>query len=385
MAVRTHIARDESPDGEDRLRLAKWVSAALVLLGALSSYIGLATLEMSVLAREAQLALSLVLTVVGVVLLASRPSMVLMKAGVVLGTFSISGMLATADDFGTTPFFYLWPAVFAAYFASPRFLVATLITISGTLMAALVVSPIAWAVKADIFIGTNLSVGMMACLVAYMRRRAERLHAQLQRAAHTDALTGLLNRRGFDPELERLVSRASATGTSLSVAMFDLDHFKRFNDAHGHIMGDEALRRMATILAEQCRDIDLVARFGGEEFAVVLPGVESEAAQSLAERVAWALGVEVVDEYLRLTTSTGVASLDPDSHTESITALLTRADQALYAAKHGGRARAAWWTDGAIVVGDHVDVPAPAVVTRFPAPAPRVRPASPQGDERASA
>jgi PleD family two-component response regulator len=140
------------------------------------------------------------------------------------------------------------------------------------------------------------------------------------------------------------------------------------------------------VLFRSCRDVDLVARFGGEEFAVVLPGVESEAAQSLAERVAWALGVEVVDESLRLTTSTGLASLDPDSHTESITALLTRADQALYAAKNGGRARAAWWADGGIVVGDHVDVPAPAVVTQFPAPVPQVRAASPRpGDERASA
>lgn len=379
------IARGERPVGSDQLRLAKWVSAALVLLGALASYIGLATLEMSAVAHDAQLVLSIALTIVGAILAIARPSPALMRVGVLLGVCAISGMLATADDFGTTPFFYLWPAVFAAYFASMRFLVITLATISSTLMVALIVSGIAWAVKLDIFIGTNLSVGMMAALVAFMRRRAERLHEQLEVAAHTDALTGLLNRRGFDTELERLVSAASATGAPLSVAMFDLDHFKRFNDAHGHIVGDDALRRMASILAEQCRDADLVARFGGEEFVVVLPGLGADGAQALADRVAWALGVEAVDEQLRLTTSTGLAVLEPEHHAESITALLTRADQALYAAKNGGRARAAWWAAGVIEVGTQARVPEPAVVTPFPA-SQQVRSALPPvDDERASA
>lgn len=386
MATPTLTAREGTLEGTDQLRLAKWVCAVLVLVGATTSYIGVATLDMSTVAREAQLLLAILLTLVGVALAIARPNPALMRVAVLLGTCAISGMLATADDFGTTPFFYLWPAVFSAYFASTRFLAITLATIGGTLMAALVVSAISWSVKIDIFIGTTLSVGIMAALVGYMRRRAERLHEQLQLAAHTDPLTGLLNRRGFDPELEQLVSRASATGAPLSVAMFDLDHFKRFNDAHGHILGDEALRRMATILSDQSRDVDLVARFGGEEFVVVLPGFEASEARALADRVALALGVEVVDERLRLTTSSGLADLDPERRDESITALLTRADQALYAAKNGGRARAAWWAAGVIEVGEHVRVPTAAVVTPFPA-AQQLRPTvTPAGeDERASA
>ena len=366
MALPHDTSSETEQSAADRLRLAKRVSIALLYGGAVSSYIGVATLQMSALAFDAQLALSVVLTLLGTAIAVLPPNKALMQAGVITAVLTISGMLATADDFGTTPFFFLWPAVFAAYFASTRFLVVTLVTISVTLMAALVVSPIAWSVKVDIFIGTNLSVGMMAALVHYMRSRAERLHHQLELAAHTDALTGLLNRRAFDPELERQLRAACASGSKLSVVMFDLDHFKRFNDDHGHIVGDQALRRMASTLQEQCRQIDLVARFGGEEFVVVLPGVEAAGARSFAERVAWALGVEPIERTLRLTTSSGAATLDPDSHAETFVALLTRADQALYAAKGAGRARAAWWSTDGIEIGDEVQVPVSATLTAMP-------------------
>lgn len=368
MSSPTQLSPHGGQSEDERLRLAKRISVALLLLGALSSYLGVATLEMSPLAFGAQLALAIVLTVLGIAIAVLPPNRALMRVGIIAAVFTISGMLATADDFGTTPFFYLWPAVFAAYFSSTRFLLLTLATIAITLVAALVVSPFAWAVKADIFVGTSLSVGGMAALVAYMRARAERLHDQLELAANTDALTGLLNRRALDPELQRLVGAASVAEATLSVVMFDLDHFKRFNDHHGHIVGDEALRRMANVLVEQSRPVDVVARFGGEEFAVVLPGVDVAGARSFAERVAWALGVEPVERSLRLTTSSGVATLDPDSHTETIVALLTRADQALYAAKGAGRARAAWWAAGGIEIGDEVEVPSTATLTAMPDP-----------------
>lgn len=375
MTIPTHLSPQRGQSEADRLQLSKRISVVLLLLGALSSFLGVATLEMTPLASGAQLALAIVLTLLGTAIAVVPPNRVLMLAGVIASVCTISGMLATADDFGTTPFFYLWPAVFAAYFVTPRFLLATLATIAVTLMAALVVSSIGWAVKADIFIGTSLSVGGMAALVAYMRNRAERLHDQLELAAHTDALTGLRNRRALDPELERLLAEASSAGTPMSVVMFDLDHFKRFNDHHGHIVGDEALRRMAAVLVDQSRPVDVVARFGGEEFVVVLPGVEVTGACSFAERVAWALGIEPVERSLRLTSSSGVASLDAEAHTETIVALLTRADQALYAAKDAGRARAAWCTADGIEIGDEVQVPAAATLTAIPVPgAPRSEP-----------
>ena len=356
MAFPFQIDEDDPATGEPS-KLAQRACAALALLGSATSYVGVATLEMSQLAFDAQLVLATMLLIVGIAVATLRPRQRLLNVAVLLGVVAISGMIATADDLGTTPFFYLWPAVFAAYFASVRFLAATVFTIAATLAGALVVNDLTWSVRVDYLIGTTLSVGMMGFLVSHMRSRAERLNAKLELAAGTDALTGLRNRRAFDPDLELMVGDAARTGAKLSIVMCDLDHFKRFNDAHGHIVGDEALRRMSAALQEQCRPIDTVARFGGEEFVVVLPGVGAAGARSYAERVAWGLGVETIDEALRLTASCGIATFGPEGADESAISLLTRADEALYAAKHAGRSRAAWWADGGIRVGETIDVP----------------------------
>src|SRR5690349_1233479 len=111
MAHPMDIGSEGERDAADRLRLAKRVSMALLFLGALSSYIGVATLQMSALAFYAQLALAMVLTALGTAIAVLPPNKNLMQAGVIAAVFTISGMLATADDFGTTPFFFLWPAV----------------------------------------------------------------------------------------------------------------------------------------------------------------------------------------------------------------------------------------------------------------------------------
>ena len=154
--------------------------------------------------------------------------------------------------------------------------------------------------------------------------------------ATSDALTGLLNRRGAEERLQAEVDRSRRYGHPLSVAWFDLDHFKQVNDRYGHEVGDVVLSAIATVVRRSVRAPDSVARWGGEEFAVVLPEQGLDEASRTAERLRQAIeGLELdLPGEERVTASFGVAELGP---TESVADLVRRADQSVYAAKHGGR------------------------------------------------
>mgnify|MGYP003871795645 CR=1 FL=1 len=169
-----------------------------------------------------------------------------------------------------------------------------------------------------------------------LREQAQQieLHAA---EARTDALTLLANRRAFDDELARRVAELRRHGRAFSLLMADVDHFKRFNDLHGHPAGDEVLRSLAKLLRQKMREMDLVARYGGEEFAVILPGTDFHEACQAALRLRQ--GVEEArfrygGKDLHVTVSLGVAEASVD---ESEAALVTRADTALYASKQNGR------------------------------------------------
>ena len=155
------------------------------------------------------------------------------------------------------------------------------------------------------------------------------LLARLDELARTDGLTGLANRRDFDARVVRDLSAAARTGLPLALVMLDLDHFKRFNDQHGHPAGDEFLRQVAAAWITQLRPSDTLARYGGEEFAVVLPDCTGEMAVAIADRLR-----SVVP--LGQTSSAGVASWDGR---EGAAELVGRADQALFGAKAEGRDR----------------------------------------------
>ncbi len=170
---------------------------------------------------------------------------------------------------------------------------------------------------------------------------AQKQHQRrLEWLANRDSLTGLLNRRGFLRVLRNAVQDAKEKDDSLSVLMLDLDHFKPVNDQHGHPVGDELLRQVATLLRERSRSNDAVGRLGGEEFCILLPGAGEEDAQRIAEeyrrRVADAAFETEVGE-LRITLSIGVATLK--DRRQGGPSLLRRADSALYVAKRGGRNR----------------------------------------------
>lgn len=168
--------------------------------------------------------------------------------------------------------------------------------------------------------------------VERQRRRADKLRD----SAHTDALTGLGNRRAFDEVLARLQQRQREGGAGFSLLLLDLDHFKTYNDSFGHLAGDEALRQTGRLLPVALRPGDVATRYGGEEFAVLLPGTPLAHALGVAERIVG----DIRDSdwpHRAVTASIGVAEAIPG---EAPAALVARADAALYAAKQAGRDRA---------------------------------------------
>ena len=167
----------------------------------------------------------------------------------------------------------------------------------------------------------------------------ERLQHELARLAQTDPLTDLANRRSFIELAEKELARALRYGSPLSVLMVDIDYFKRINDTHGHASGDEVLRQLADLFRLELRNIDIVGRLGGEEFAIVLAQTDGEQAFEVAERLRRTIennGTLLSNGILlHFTVSIGIAVLAGDRDT--VDHLLKRSDDALYAAKHDGR------------------------------------------------
>lgn len=171
--------------------------------------------------------------------------------------------------------------------------------------------------------------GISGFTVSELVRQRERLEVRLARLARTDALTRLPNRRAWDEDLARELARAQRSGEPVCAVLLDLDHFKAYNDNHGHQAGDEHLRATAALWRGSLRATDLIARYGGEEFAVLLPGTTTPR----ASRVVEALRRSVPRGE---TVSAGIAEWD---RSESGPQLVARADQALYEAKRAGRDR----------------------------------------------
>jgi len=156
-----------------------------------------------------------------------------------------------------------------------------------------------------------------------------------EEAAFTDHLTGLANRRRFERQLEREVNRSLRLGHAFSLLMLDIDNFKRVNDNFGHNVGDEVIRRLGKVLREETRGIDLAARIGGEEFAVLLVETELERGLEVAERLRLAIKNMDVASAGMITASFGVAECP--SGAETATDILKTADRLLYEAKRSGR------------------------------------------------
>lgn len=185
----------------------------------------------------------------------------------------------------------------------------------------------------------NLVICLLVTLVVTTVAKLvlDRHHRRLEAMATTDSLTGLSNRNAFNILFEQNQRNADRTKTPLSLILFDLDHFKRLNDTHGHMAGDLALKTVGSTLRLQLRDNDVLARWGGEEFLVMLQNTPLDQAVEVAEKLRSALASQPLlyeGTAIAVSASFGVAQRH---QAETSVALLTRVDRALYAAKHAGR------------------------------------------------
>ncbi len=253
------------------------------------------------------------------------------------GTTLVTG-LSYFSGYGPSPYicFYLWVFLYAAYFFSRRealLQIAYVAAIYAGLLAVRTPSSgvVTWWL---LWVGTLV---VAAGLVLAMRGRVELLIARLYDAARTDPLTQLPNRRGFREQLDLELERARRGGAPMAVVVGDVDHFKEVNDRSGHHVGDAALQRVAQLLDDGKRVIDLAARVGGEEFALILPDTDASGAFVVAERLREALHGAFANDTVPITISFGIASFPTNAETAA--SLVHAADEALYAAKESGRNR----------------------------------------------
>ena len=192
--------------------------------------------------------------------------------------------------------------------------------------------------------------------------------------ARTDSLTGISNRRAFDDELKRRFSEWERKHAPCTLVMLDIDFFKKFNDTHGHQVGDEVIRQVAKVLKAQSRDMDLPCRYGGEEFAVILPATDAASGCRVAERIRAAIegATTLCDgKKLKVTCSLGVSEFRAG---DDVDQLIRRADEGLYASKNAGR-NCGHWHNGANCVPINAPIEPPPAVESASEPEAQAEPA----------
>ncbi|HEX7610579.1 MAG TPA: GGDEF domain-containing protein [Solirubrobacteraceae bacterium] len=252
-----------------------------------------------------------------------------------IGIALIALALIGSPGAGDGAVLYIWPVLWMTFFCGRRGAIAAVACVGVAHAVALVAMPAASSFPGR-WVDVMVSVTVVAVVIQTLVRRNDMLLTQLLDEARTDALTGLLNRRGFDERAQLELAHARREGRALAVVVFDIDYFKRVNDEWGHETGDRVLARMGRIVAGQSRDIDVAARLGGEEFVVLLPGAGDHEAEVFAERVRAALVSDDRGGLPKVRVSAGIlAAAEP----HSIDVLVQGADSALYRAKRAGRDR----------------------------------------------
>ena len=318
------------------------MARTLAALFAAGATLTLLTVALPHTARASDLAMLLIIGVayiVAALLLwrADRVSVKLLPAVLAWGSTLIAGVAYfSAENPSPLIFFFLWVFLFASYFFTARETVVQVIYVALVYGALLIARAPVSRIAEWWLVGMG-SLLIAAILVRAMRERGELLIAKLYEAARTDPLTNLSNRHGFREHLDLELERARRGEAMMTVLVGDLDHFKEVNDRSGRHVGDGALKRLARLFEERKRQIDGLARVGGEEFALILPDTGDHDAFLIAERLRNELREEFAGDAVPLTISFGLASYP--KHGETAGSLLRAADEALYAAKQSGRDR----------------------------------------------
>jgi diguanylate cyclase (GGDEF)-like protein len=239
----------------------------------------------------------------------------------------------------------LWPVVAAVTLASMLLSLAIVALVHATMGLALTRLPVVLSLLCPLVLAPSMSLHSFRLLL-----QLDAAHRQLSRLSNIDDLTGAFNRRHFMACLRAEAENAARGGAPYCVALIDVDDFKGINDLHGHLAGDEVLRTLAQACAAQMRVSDVFARFGGEEFAVLLTLTDLAHAQPWLERLrehVAALRLQEFGDRVAVTVSIGVAAADGDgagsSAAAQVESALRRADEALYRAKREGKNRVRPW------------------------------------------
>ena len=269
----------------------------------------------------------------------------ILRIGPAMATLMTSfAVYYSGDSTSGYALFYVWVGLYVFYFPVSRIDVGlNVLWAAANYAFVIAITPAApaGAFHTDVhhFVITAGTLVLAATLLTYLRSRVERLLGRLTDAARTDALTGLPNRVALHEALERELERAQPDSRPISLLVLDMDRFKRLNESRGIKAGDNALQRVAKLLQESTRLMDVAARSGGEEFAIVLPEMDQHRAflfaEELIDTVRKAFGG---NDSLELTASVGVASFP--THAQDHAGLLAAGDHALHAAKALGRDRA---------------------------------------------
>jgi diguanylate cyclase (GGDEF)-like protein len=252
-----------------------------------------------------------------------------------IGVATIAYALSATIGAGDGAVLYMWPVLWSTFFFGRRGAISIVACVGVAHAITLLVLPASSSYPGR-WVDVMVSVSVVAVVVLTLVRRNDLLLTQLAEEARTDALTGLLNRRGFDEHASVELAHARREDRLIAVVTFDIDYFKHINDEFGHEIGDRVLARIGELLAAQSRDIDVAARFGGDEFVVLLPGCTSAEAELFVQRVRGELAADHPPELPRVPVSAGIISTVAPT---SIEAMLQGSDSALYNAKRAGRDR----------------------------------------------